>query len=83
MIQPEQFARIAQSLSFLQRTEPAVVKDFLQHAILARIPAGADVFSGVFLFPVTPVLHSTLEERRHAKTTCSAIRSKPDPRRND
>jgi CRP/FNR family transcriptional regulator, anaerobic regulatory protein len=45
MIPPEQFDRIARSLPILQRADPALKREFLQTAFLARIPQGKDVFA--------------------------------------
>jgi CRP/FNR family transcriptional regulator len=45
MIDPEQFDRIARALPLLQRADPALRREFLQTAFLARIPRGKDVFA--------------------------------------
>lgn len=44
MIDPEQYQRIAQRLPVLKHAEVSMVREFQQHAFLARIPAGRDVF---------------------------------------
>lgn len=45
MISPEEFDRIARALPILQRADPALKREFLQTAFLARIPQGRDVFA--------------------------------------
>jgi CRP/FNR family transcriptional regulator len=45
MIPPEQFERIALALPILRRADPALRREFLQTAFLARIPKGKDVFA--------------------------------------
>ena len=44
MLEPSQFARLAQSLPLLQNADAALVREFQQAATFARIPAGHDVF---------------------------------------
>ena len=44
MIDAQEFERISQTLPFLTRAEPALLRDFKQVAFLARIPKGRDVF---------------------------------------
>ena len=44
MLEPSQFARIAQSLPLLQNADADLVREFQQAATFARIPAGQDVF---------------------------------------
>ena len=44
MLEPSQFARLAQSLPLLQNADASLVREFQQAATFARIPAGQDVF---------------------------------------
>ena len=44
MLEPSQFARLAQSLPLLQNADASLVREFQQAATFARIPAGHDVF---------------------------------------
>lgn len=44
MIDEKQYERIAQALPFLQQADPPTRREFLQHAFLARVPAGRDIF---------------------------------------
>lgn len=44
MLEPSQFARLAQSLPLLQNADAELVREFQQAATFARIPAGHDVF---------------------------------------
>jgi CRP/FNR family transcriptional regulator len=44
MIGQEHYHRIIQALPILRDAEPALVREFMQKAFLARIPAGRDVF---------------------------------------
>jgi CRP/FNR family transcriptional regulator, anaerobic regulatory protein len=44
MIDQEQIKRITDALPILRRADPALVREFMQKAFLARIPAGRDVF---------------------------------------
>jgi len=44
MINQLHFDRIARALPILQHTDPQLVREFMQAAISARIPAGKDVF---------------------------------------
>lgn len=44
MIDSDQFEHVRQSLSFLRDADPQLLQDFRQHAYLARIPSGQDVF---------------------------------------
>ncbi len=44
MLEPKQYNQVLQSLPFLQKAEPGLVREFQQAAFFARIPAGADVF---------------------------------------
>jgi CRP/FNR family transcriptional regulator len=44
MLEPSQFARLAQSLPLLQNADAELVREFQQAATFARIPAGQDVF---------------------------------------
>ena len=44
MINQEQFTRISRSLTFLAQADPQHVREFIQVAFYARIPAGKDVF---------------------------------------
>jgi CRP/FNR family transcriptional regulator len=45
MIEAKEFDRIARALPILQRADPALKREFLQTAFLARIPKGKDVFA--------------------------------------
>lgn len=45
MISPEEFDRIARALPILQHADPALKREFLHTAFLARIPQGRDVFA--------------------------------------
>lgn len=45
MITQEHYNRITQTLLFLQRTDPQLVREFQQTAFLARLPAGKGVFA--------------------------------------
>ena len=45
MIEEKEFARIARALPILERADPALRREFLQTAFLARIPRGKDVFA--------------------------------------
>jgi CRP/FNR family transcriptional regulator len=45
MIDKNEFDRIARALPILQRADPALKREFLQTAFLARIPRGKDVFA--------------------------------------
>jgi len=44
MIEPKQLDRLKRALPVLQRAEPALVREFVDAAWIARIPAGHDVF---------------------------------------
>ena len=44
MITHEQYKRVAHTLPVLQNADPQMVHEFTQAAILARIPAGKDIF---------------------------------------
>lgn len=44
MIDQNQYARIVEALPFLRQAGPDVVREFRDHAYVARIPAGHDVF---------------------------------------
>ena len=44
MLEPSQFARLAQSLPILQQADVGLVREFQQAAVFAHIPAGQDVF---------------------------------------
>jgi len=44
MIDSEQLERITRSIPFLQDADPELLQDFQQHAFLARIPTGKDIF---------------------------------------
>ncbi len=44
MIDPTQYSRIILALPFLRGADPAMVREFQQAAVLARLPAGRDVF---------------------------------------
>jgi CRP/FNR family transcriptional regulator len=44
MIDSDQFTRVARSISFLEDAEPQLLQEFKQHAYLARIPTGKDIF---------------------------------------
>jgi len=44
MLDPETYHRIVRALPFLQRADPALVREFRQAACYAKIPAGKDVF---------------------------------------
>lgn len=45
MITQTQFDRIAHALPVLRRADPPLVREFMQAAFLARIPANHDVFA--------------------------------------
>lgn len=44
MIARSEFERIARSIPFLQSAEPQLLEEFRQHAYLAHIPSGRDIF---------------------------------------
>ena len=44
MIDPDQLQRITRSIPFLQEANPQLLQEFQQHAFLARIPTGRDIF---------------------------------------
>lgn len=44
MIAKSEFERIARSIPFLQDAEPRLLEEFQQHAYLAHIPSGRDIF---------------------------------------
>ena len=44
MIDPDQLQRITRSIPFLHDADPQLLRDFQQHAYLARIPTGRDIF---------------------------------------
>lgn len=44
MIEPKQFDRITLALPFLQRADESLKRELMQHAHLAKIPAGHDIF---------------------------------------
>ncbi len=44
MIDSDQLERITRSIPFLQDADPELLQDFRQHAFLARIPTGKDIF---------------------------------------
>jgi CRP/FNR family transcriptional regulator len=44
MITADQFERIARAVPILRRADPALARDLMAAATLARIPAGRDVF---------------------------------------
>jgi len=45
MVEEKDFDRIARALPVLKRADPALKREFLQTAFLARIPQGKDVFA--------------------------------------
>lgn len=44
MLDESQFNQVIQKLTFLERADPTLVRDFRDSAFLARIPVGRDVF---------------------------------------
>lgn len=58
MIDQEQFGRISASLPFLTKASPELVRQFRDHAFLATIPPGRDVFLAGDRIDAIPVLIS-------------------------
>lgn len=60
MIDPQQYDRIAQTLPILQQADAELAREIRDHAMLARIPAGQDVFHSGDSVDTIPLLISGL-----------------------